>query len=57
MFQTGQNLATLSGHTGEVVANQFDGGGGRTVITASFDGTVRIWDTRTARSVINHVLT
>jgi len=43
----GQNVATLRGHTAEVVVNQFDGDGS-TVITGSFDNTIKIWDVRTA---------
>jgi len=51
----GQNVATLRGHTGEVVVNQF-GSGGSTVITGSFDNTIKIWDIRTARLVIVNLM-
>jgi len=45
---TGQNVATLRGHTGEVVVNQFDRDG-TAVLTGSFDNTIKIWDVRTAQ--------
>lgn len=45
---SGQNVTTLRGHTGEVMANQFDKNG-LTMITGSFDGTVKLWDIRSAK--------
>lgn len=50
-LSSGQNLSTLRGHTGEVMANQFDSNGS-VVITGSFDSTIRLWDTRTAKYIL-----
>lgn len=47
---SGQNIATLRGHTGEVVTNQFNRDG-TMVITGSFDSTIKLWDIRTCRYV------
>lgn len=43
---SGQETGTLKGHTGEVIAVNFDNTGNQ-LITGSFDGTVSVWDTRT----------
>ena len=43
---TGGLLATLGGHTARVYAATYDRGGTR-IVTASADGTARIWDGRT----------
>jgi WD40 repeat protein len=40
---SGRLLATLEGHTGEVVDAEFSPDGSR-VVTASWDGTAKIWD-------------
>lgn len=48
---SGQNVATFRGHTGEVVTNQFNKDG-TTVITGSFDSTIKLWDTRTCRYIL-----
>jgi dynein assembly factor with WDR repeat domains 1 len=45
---TGQEVATLHGHTGEVIALQFSNDGNQ-IITGSFDHSISIWDTRTAK--------
>lgn len=45
---TGQEVATLRGHTGEVIALQFSNDGNQ-IITGSFDHSISVWDTRTAK--------
>lgn len=44
----GQEIGTLNGHTGEVIAANFDHNGNQ-LITGSFDSTVNVWDTRTCK--------
>jgi len=45
-LETGKEVATLKGHTGEIVSLNFSAEGDR-IITGSFDFTARIWDTNT----------
>lgn len=45
-LETGKEVATLKGHTGEIVSLNFSAEGDR-LITGSFDFTARIWDTNT----------
>ena len=47
---SGQMVAALEGHSGEVRAVQFSGDGSR-LATGSHDGTVRIWDTTTWQTI------
>jgi WD40 repeat protein len=42
--ETGSQLVVLAGHTSDVRSAAFTGGAGSTVVTASIDGTARIWD-------------
>lgn len=44
-FAAGQEICTLKGHNAEVIAVRF-GKHGNELITASFDGSVAIWDIR-----------
>ncbi|GLH01461.1 Protein will die slowly [Gryllus bimaculatus] len=44
----GQDVAVLEGHTREVVSLHFSNSG-QQILTGSFDGTIGIWDTRTAK--------
>lgn len=48
IYLAGQEVATLQGHTGEVIAMQFSSDGSQ-IITGSFDHSISIWDTRTAK--------
>ncbi|HZD58285.1 MAG TPA: BTAD domain-containing putative transcriptional regulator [Anaerolineales bacterium] len=48
---TGQELLTLSGHTGQVMNLAFSPGGQR-MVTTSLDGTARIWDTATGKKLV-----
>jgi WD40 repeat protein len=41
---TGRPLALLAGHTDRITSAEFVGGAGSSVVTASTDGSVRIWD-------------
>ncbi|GLH01463.1 Serine/threonine-protein phosphatase 4 regulatory subunit 3 [Gryllus bimaculatus] len=43
-----QDVAVLEGHTREVVSLHFSNSG-QQILTGSFDGTIGIWDTRTAK--------
>ena len=45
-METGDCIATLKGHEGEVISLNFTTEGDR-IITGSFDGTAKIWDVRT----------
>jgi WD40 repeat protein/uncharacterized caspase-like protein len=47
---TGQKLQSLSGHTGDVYAAIFMGGG-RTLLTAGRDTTMRLWDTSSGKEL------
>jgi dynein assembly factor with WDR repeat domains 1 len=44
----GQEVATLQGHTAEVIALQFSSDGNQ-IITGSFDHSIGVWDTRTMK--------
>jgi len=48
MYLTGQEVATLRGHTAAVIALQFSSDGNQ-MITGSFDHCISVWDTRTAK--------
>lgn len=48
---TGEPLAELKGHTGEIGTAAFNFDGTR-VVTASYDGTARVWDAATGDSLI-----
>lgn len=45
---SGRNLATISGHTGEVVAVSFSADG-KSLATTSLDSTIKIWDVAAGR--------
>jgi WD40 repeat protein len=47
--QTGKPLATLSGHTGDVVSIAYDG---QRIATGGDDGTARVWDAATGESLL-----
>jgi WD40 repeat protein len=49
-WRIGKKVRELSGHTDSVVTATFSGDGQR-VLTGSLDGTVRLWDTTTAREL------
>lgn len=44
-WRAGSTLHTLSGHTAEIVSLSFNQSG-NSIITGSFDHTVKVWDTR-----------
>lgn len=46
MVILGAEIHTYTGHSGEVIALQFDPNEGQRLITGSFDGTIAMWDTR-----------
>jgi WD40 repeat protein len=46
--RSGKSLATLVGHTDHVVGAVFSPNG-ESIVTASWDGTARVWNTRTGR--------
>jgi WD40 repeat protein len=50
-WTTGQNVATLAGHTGYVQDLAFSADGSR-LATASGDGTVRVWDPRAGEQLL-----
>lgn len=43
--ETGKEVATLKGHTGEIVSLNFNAEGDK-LLTGSFDHTANVWDTR-----------
>ena len=47
---SGETLQTLSGHNGRIVRLNFSDGGTR-LVTASMDGSARVWDTATGASL------
>jgi WD40 repeat protein len=49
-ISTGKSVAVLHGHTGQVLSAAFSPDA-RFVVTASMDGTARIWEVSTGRSV------
>ncbi|MEJ2263427.1 MAG: BTAD domain-containing putative transcriptional regulator [Anaerolineales bacterium] len=51
---TGQELLTLSGHTGQVMNLAFSPDGQR-IVTTSLDGTAKIWDLATGKELITLV--
>merc|ERR1711988_1241692 len=46
--ETGQQIASLEGHTAEIVSLSFNTDGDR-ILTGSFDNTAKIWEVRTGR--------
>jgi WD40 repeat protein len=48
----GETTATLEGHTGLIQSVAFDSAGGR-VLSASEDGTARVWDAATGRQLLS----
>ena len=48
--ETGQELCTFKGHSGEVISLNFSSEGDR-IVSGSFDGTAKLWDIRTGQSV------
>ena len=42
----GDEVGTLSGHTGEIITLHYNSDGNE-IITGSLDGTISVWDTRT----------
>lgn len=51
--ETGKEIATLTGHTGEIVSLHFNAEGDK-ILTGSFDKTAIVWDTRSGECI--HVL-
>jgi WD40 repeat protein len=49
--QTGEELLTLSGHTGEVKQAVWNADESR-ILTASWDGTTRVWDAQTGEELL-----
>lgn len=49
--ETGQLIATLKGHDGEIVSLHFNAEGDK-IVTGSFDKTARVWDTRTGECLL-----
>ncbi len=50
MPQSGHELRTFTGHTGEVTAAVFSSGG-RTVLSGSYDNTLKLWDAATGKEL------
>jgi WD40 repeat protein len=48
----GETTTTLEGHTGLIQSLEFDSDGGR-VLSASDDGTARVWDAATGRQLLS----
>jgi mitogen-activated protein kinase organizer 1 len=46
--QTAQTIRRWTGHSGRVNRGVFGGDGDSVIVTASFDGTVRVWDTKSS---------
>ena len=50
--ELGQEVATLLGHSAEIISIQFNSFGDR-LITGSFDNTVNMWDVETGQKVLS----
>jgi mitogen-activated protein kinase organizer 1 len=46
--QTAQTIRRWTGHSGRINRGVFGGDGDSVIVTASFDGTVRVWDTKSS---------